>query len=86
MINPPKSFTQKCPDCSSWIIEGVSHICPEYRSVREPELLRRIEVLLEKINLQLTPLALDLALPPAKDDTYKIEWLDSETVRLTPSQ
>ena len=33
-----------------------------------------------------TPLALDLALPPAKDDTYKIEWLDSETVRLTPSQ
>lgn len=32
------------------------------------------------------PLALDLALPPAKDDTYKIEWLDSETVRLTPSQ
>jgi hypothetical protein len=33
-----------------------------------------------------TPLALDLALPPAKDDTYKIEWLDDETVRLTPSQ
>ena len=32
------------------------------------------------------PLALDLALPPAKDDTYKIKWLDSETVRLTPSQ
>ncbi len=32
------------------------------------------------------PLALDLALPPAKDDTYKIEWLDGETVRLTPSQ
>ncbi len=32
------------------------------------------------------PLALDLALPPAKDDTYKIEWLDGDTVRLTPSQ
>ncbi len=32
------------------------------------------------------PLALDLAMPPAKDDTYKIEWLDSETVRLTPRQ
>lgn len=32
------------------------------------------------------PLALDLALPPAKDDVYKIEWLDGDTVRLTPSQ
>ena len=31
-------------------------------------------------------LALDLALPPAKDDVYKIEWLDGDTVRLTPSQ
>lgn len=33
-----------------------------------------------------TPLALDLALPPAKDNVYKIEWLDGDTVRLTPSQ
>ena len=30
--------------------------------------------------------ALDAALPPAKDDVYKIEWLDGDTVRLTPSQ
>ena len=34
----------------------------------------------------MSPLTLDLALPPAKDDVYKIEWLDGDTVRLTPSQ
>ena len=45
-----------------------------------------LEEVEEGIVRLLTPLALDLAMPPAKDDTYKIEWLDSETVRLTPSQ
>jgi hypothetical protein len=45
-----------------------------------------LEEVEEGIVRLLTPLALDLALPPAKDDVYKIEWLDGDTVRLTPSQ
>ncbi len=49
-------------------------------------LKKMLEAIVAQTEAAEQPLALDLAMPPAKDDTYKIEWLDSETVRLTPSQ
>ena len=64
------------PDMSFKSMEELVEAIKLWRGVRNVELQ----------NASQQTLALDLALPPAKDDVYKIEWLDGDTVRLPPSQ